>query len=451
MEPRFFSVSNCPLRPAIYRAFFSTFRGRTVVGCLYYDREAIGIPTVLTIADALDQKPMSITSNAKNSLVREVAILVEIDNSWGSSITRGVAEFARKCGPWNLLIDPRDNYSRQWSLPDQWRGDGIIARISTPLQVKEIQRRGLPVVNVDDVFEGLPGVGVVLTDESARAELAFDHLKSKGFKHFAYFAPPSNEYSRKRGQRFVETVRNAGFECNEYLPGYRVGRTISRQDQHRRIKKWLEHLRRPIAILAVDAQRGRQLAEICSIEGICVPDEIAILAADSDDLICDVCTPPLSSISVASQRIGHEAAAMLHSMMEGDAPPKDPILVAPSCVVGRQSTDILAIDDPMIVRALRFIQVHAYRGIVVDDVLDEVPISRRYLEREFKKHLGRLPAEEIRRLRLDRGKELLVESELSIEEIALACGYAGATQFGVAFSKRFGRTPLAYRKHVMRR
>lgn len=376
----------------------------------------------------------------------EVAILVETDSSWGSSVAHGVADYAKRYGPWNLLIDPRDYYNKQWSLPERWQGDGIIARLSTPLQVEQIQQRNLPVVNVDDVFEGLSGIGAVLTNEAERAELALDHLRRKGFKHFAYFAPPSEEYSRKRGEEFTAAVRRAGFECNVYKPGYRVGRRISREDQHRRIKRWLDHLPRPISILTVDAQRGRQLAEICAMEGIHVPDEVAILAGDTDELLCEICTPPLSSINVASRRIGHEAAALLDRMIRGVAPKDETILVSPLCVTHRQSTDILAIDDPMIVRALRFIQTQAFRGIVVNDVLDEVPISRRYLEREFKRYLGRLPAEEIRRIRLDRGKELVTESELSMEEIALACGYAGATQFGVAFRKRFGQTPLAYRK-----
>lgn len=391
-----------------------------------------------------------VTNPTSNHCIREVAILVETNNSWGSNITRGVAEYAKKFGPWNLLIDPRDTFSKQWAMPEAWRGDGIIARISTPLQARQIQQRGLPVVNVDDVFEDSPNMGIVLTDEHARAEMAFEHLKTKGFRNFAYFAPPSHEYSRKRGQKFAAVVRQAGFECDEYKPGYRVGRSISHQDQHRRIKRWLNHLPRPVSILAVDAQRGRQLSEICSMEGIRVPDEVAILAGDTDELLCDVCTPPLSSISVASQQIGHQAAAVLDRMMQGETPAL-PVLVAPLCVVSRQSTDILAIDDPMIVRALRFIQMHAFRQITVDDVLAEVPISRRYLEREFKRHLGRLPAEELRRIRLNRGKELVTESDLPIEEISLACGYAGATQFGVAFRKRFGQTPLAYRKRMVKR
>ncbi|MEM8945675.1 MAG: DNA-binding transcriptional regulator [Planctomycetota bacterium] len=386
---------------------------------------------------------MSVT----NSKPLEVALLVETDNSWGRSVVQGVADFASKFGPWKLLIDPRD-YGQRWALPDRWQGDGIIARISTPPQLEEIQKTALPTVNVDDVFNDLDGIGQVLTDERQRANLALDHFRERGLSQFAYYAPPSNEYSKRRESAFVEAVVDAGYQCQVYKPGYRVSRRISRDEQHNRVSRWLNKLPRPVAILAVDARRGRELTEVCSIEDISVPDEVAILAGDTDDLLCELSSPPLSSIMLASQKIGHQAAALLHRMVTGTTWPSEPQLIPPICVVGKQSTDALAIDDPLIVKAMRFIQTHAFQGIVVDDILREVPVSRRYLELQFKRFFGRLPAEEIRHLRLERGKELLVQSELSIESIATTCGYAGSTQFGVAFRKRFGQTPLAFRKKL---
>ena len=379
--------------------------------------------------------------------VLQIAILVETDASWGRSVVQGVADFSAKYGPWNLLIDPRD-YSQDWSLPDQWRCDGIIARISTPIQLEQVLQSRLPTVNVDDLYEDVAGTGQVLTDEQALAELALDHFRQRGFCRFAYYAPPSHEYSRRREQAFVAAVEELGKTCHVYRPGYRVGRRIGREEQHNRTLRWLKSLPRPVAVLAVDSRRGRQLTEICSLEGIGVPDEVAVLAGDTDDLLCKLSNPPLSSIEIASQRIGHDAAALLLRMIRGAAGPQAPLRLPPLCVVGKQSTDNLAIDDEMIVRAVRFIQTHAFQGIVVEDVLKEVPVSRRYLELQFRRYFGRLPAEEIRRLRLDRGKELLAHSQLSVDAISVACGYAGATQFGVAFRKRFGTTPLSFRKHL---
>lgn len=377
----------------------------------------------------------------------EIAVLVETDNSWGRSIVQGVADFASKFGPWNLLIDPRD-YSRRWALPDRWRGDGIIARISTPPQLEEINNTGLPTVNVDDVYDDLPSIGHVCTDEAARARMAVEHFREKGQHNFAYYALPSNEYSKSGEKAFVTALEQEGFDCHVYKPGYRMSRRIDRDEQHQRVLRWLNLLPRPVAILAVDARRGRELAEVCAMENVPVPDEVAILAGDTDDLLCELSTPQLSSILVASQKTGYEAAQMLFGMIQGQPESSKPVLISPIGVVSKQSTDALAIDDPLIVRAMRFIQMHAFQGIVVDDILREVPVSRRYLELKFKRYFGRLPAEAIRELRLDRGKELLSQSDHSVDAIASMCGYAGATQFGVAFRKRFGETPLAFRKNL---
>ena len=388
------------------------------------------------------------SAGTKNRVL-EIGVLVETDNSWGRSVVKGVADYANKFGPWNLLIDPRD-HSQGWSLPDRWRGNGIIARVSTPLHLEEIARTGLPAVNVDNVYESQEGVGQVTTDEHAWAKMALEHFRERGFVHFAYFAPPSHEYSKKGAQAFYAAVTERGHDCHIYRPGYRGGRRISRDEEHNRIHRWLNQLQKPVAILAVDARRGRQLTEICSLEKIRVPDEVAILAGDTDEFLCDLSSPPLSSIAVASQRIGHEAAALLDRMMHAPSAFEQPILIPPVRVVSKQSTDVLAIEDPMIVQALRFIQTHAFRGIGVEDVLREVPVSRRYLELQFKRRIGRLPAEEIRRLRLERGRELLTQSDLSVEAVSAACGYAGATQFGVAFRKQFGSTPLAFRRKLTR-
>jgi LacI family transcriptional regulator len=387
-------------------------------------------------------------NNDNQFRVQHVAVLIETETSWGSRVIRGIAHYGEKHAHWHLLIDPRDHEQRS-AIPEGWHGDGIIARISSRTQWQQIREKNLPVVNVDDVFEGLKGVGTVLTDEKERARLALEHLVARGFRKFAYFAPPSHRFTKNRGDAFVRAVTELGYEIHDYQPGYRAGRKIGWEEQQRRVNRWLASLPRPVAILAVDAHHARQLAEICHFGGVRVPDEVAILAGDADELLCEVSTPPLSSISVACERLGHEAAAMLHRMMGGYDPPDEPILIAPHGVVSRQSTDVLAIDDPAVVRALRYIRTHAHHGIVVEDILREVPISRRSLEIQFRSYLGRSPAEEIRRVRLERGRQLLGRRELSITEIALACGFSNATRFGVAFRKSFGTTPRAFRKTLI--
>jgi LacI family transcriptional regulator len=380
--------------------------------------------------------------------VQHIAVLIETETSWGGRVIRGIAAFAEKHTNWHLLIDPRDHEQRS-AVPDGWKGDGIIARVTSRTQWQQIREKNLPVVNVDDVYPGMRGVGTVITDEAERARLALEHLVSRGFRKFGYFAPPSVLYSKSRGDAFVRAVNEVGYECHEYLPGYRAGRKISWEERQRRVNRWLQSLPRPVAIVAVDANHARLLAEICHFAGVRIPDDVAILAGDTDELLCEVSTPPLSSVSVACERLGHDAAAMLDRMMAGEDPPKQPVLIAPHGVVSRQSTDVLAIDDPAVVRALRYIRTHAHHGIVVEDILREVPISRRSLEIQFRSYLGRSPAEEIRRVRLERGRQLLGKRELSITEIALSCGFSNATRFGVAFRKSFGTTPRAFRKTII--
>lgn len=379
--------------------------------------------------------------------IPEVAVLVETDTSWGRNVLRGIASYAQQFGPWNLTVESHEG-APNWTLPDSLRVDGVIARVATPLILGQLLARKAPVVDVGDLFLSDCRVDTVVTDFAAWATLALNHFRAKGFEHFALYAPPSRDYAKRRGDPFVQAVESAGMRCVQYRPGYRVGREVSREEHRRRVGRWLEQLPSPVGILAVDAKRGKDIAEVAAAHGFTVPDRVAILAGDSDELACEISTPPLSSIDVASRRIGYEAAAQLAARMGGVGPRDEPIEIAPDRVIARLSTDLLAVDDPAVVQALRYMQTHAYSGISVEDVLAKVPITRRQLERQFKKRLGRLPAEELRRLRLERGRQLLVESELSIEEVAEASGYAGATQFGAAFRKAFGATPLSYRRRM---
>jgi LacI family transcriptional regulator len=385
---------------------------------------------------------------ASKKHIREVAVLVETEDSWGCSVIRGIADYSQNQGHWNLLIDPRDHEHRS-ALPDLWNGDGVIARIGSRMQLNQLRSRSLPTINVGTNFEGHSGICDVVTDDLQRAQLALAHLRDRGFEQFGYFAPPSREYSSALGVEFTAAVERLGFPCRVYKPGYRAGRKISWGEQQKRVSRWLNSLTSPVAVLAVNAHRGRHLAEICYLSDIRVPDDVAILAGDTDELLCDVTTPPLSSVAVAGNRIGYEAAAVLDQTMNGRPLPNRPIKIPPQSVISRQSTDILAIDDDTVVRALRFIQSHAFQDIVVKDILREVPVSRRSLEIQFRNYLGRSPAEEIRRVRLEKGRDLLAQTIMSISEIATACGFANATRFGVAFRKRFDQTPLAYRKQVV--
>jgi LacI family transcriptional regulator len=185
--------------------------------------------------------------------------------------------------------------------------------------------------------------------------------------------------------------------------------------------------------------------DACRRLGVGVPDEVAVLGVDNDEVLCELAAPPLSSIIPNTHRTGYEAAALLEQMMAGRKMAGETHLIPPSGLATRQSTDALAIEDTNVAQAVRFIREHACQGIRVQDVIRAVPQARRLLESRFRKLLGRTPHEEIIRVQLNRVKQLLVETDLSLSEIATRTGFAHVEYLSVVFKNKAGTPPSQYR------
>jgi LacI family transcriptional regulator len=194
------------------------------------------------------------------------------------------------------------------------------------------------------------------------------------------------------------------------------------------------------------------LSEACQQGDIGVPDQIAILGINNDDLMCELASPPLSSIDAGFSRLGYEAARMLDRMMTGEKlkPHERVVRLPPLGVVQRMSTNKLVVDDPNLSEAIKYICEHACDPCNVKDVLRHVPVSRRSLERQFIQHFGRTPHEEITRVRIERAKRLLVSTRLTINEITDQCGYSGNQNLARTFQKQTGVTPAVYRRQYTR-
>jgi LacI family transcriptional regulator len=375
---------------------------------------------------------------------RHVAVLIETDDSWGRSAVRGIADYAISHGPWSLLVDPRAAQGGML-LPRGWQGNGVIARIGSRRLLDQLRRKGVPVVDVETIMRNEPGIGRVNTDDAKRAALALDHLLERGFTHFAHYAEPRPGFPSQPGLAFEVAVAARRHECRVYRASEagRADRPWLAEQQ--RIARWLATLPAPTAVFVADSHCGRRVLDACQIAGLDVPQQIAVIAGDADDLMCEVSTPPLSSVELACRRIGYLAAGLLDRLMAGTAPPAKPILVPPLRVIARQSTDLLAIDDPELVAAIRHIRSHACGRLHVRDVVQTLAVSRRLLEQRFHAALGHGPAEEIRRVRLERAVELLAHSELPVEQVARVAGFRTATRLGVAFRKQFGLPPSQWR------
>ncbi|QEG39327.1 XylR family transcriptional regulator [Roseimaritima ulvae] len=376
---------------------------------------------------------------------RSVALLIETSNSYSRGVLEGITQYIRHHERWSIFLPEQERGSRPPQWLGRWNGDGIIARIENDEIAAALRKAKVPVVDVS-AARHLPDIPWVETDDDAIAELGVKHLLDRGFRNLAFCGDPGFNWSNWRRDKFRSLVESAGVAASIYDSLSRNDPKYSWNREKRGLAKWLQGLPRPIGIFACYDIQAQKLLEVCRELSIAVPEEIAVLGVDNDQLLCELADPPLSSIVCNTQRTGFEAAALLDRMMKGEQIDSAPVLVAPLGIQARQSTDILAIDDPDVVAALRLIRERALEGINVADVVRHVPLSRRVLESRFKKILGRSPHEELTRLKLERIKELLSETDLSLSEIARRTGFEHDEYMCVFFRKAEGIPPGQYRR-----
>ena len=372
-----------------------------------------------------------------------VALLIETSNSYARGLLRGITRYVREHRPWATYVPETVRGETPPAWLKRWRGDGIIARIENPSTAKIVQQAGVPTVSVS-AGGFAPQFPVVETDNQAIAVQAFAHLQERGLRHFAFCGDARFAWSRLRSESFVRLAAEAGHTAQLYRPRSRAPEPPWEQQQAD-LARWVAQLPKPIGIMACYDIRGRQLLDVCRQVGATVPDEVAVIGVDDDRLLCDLAQPPLSSVIPDTNRSGYVAAELLDQMLMGRRVEPGERLIAPLGVATRQSTDVLAIDDPDVVRAQRFIRDHACEGIKVEAVLEHVAISRRALEYRFAELLGCTPHERIVQVQLQRVRQLLSETDLSLVEVAERAGFKHVEYMSVVFKRRTGVAPREYR------
>lgn len=378
---------------------------------------------------------------------RHVALLVETSLASGRDILCGIARYVREHEPWALYHEPR---SLEESVPRwlrSWKGDGIIARIQNPGIAAAVKATRLPVVDVLGVVpkERFPLVHV---DDEAIAIAAVEHLRERGFRHFAYFGIEKENWSECRRDSFADAVRDAGFDEAIYeLPRAAADSWETIEDE---LAEWIRRLPKPVGVMVCSDQRGPLVLEACRRAACAVPDEVAVVGVDNDVPLCQVCNPPLSSVQPGHEQVGYEAAALLERLMNRGPNLKSPILVEPQAVVTRQSSDVLAIEDRQIATALRLIREAAGQGTRVEALARQVGLSRSVFQRRFRAALKRSVHQEILNARLKRARELLAETDLALAEIAERTGFKHQEYLGAVFKARLGSTPAQFRRRTTR-
>ena len=373
-----------------------------------------------------------------------VALLVETSNAFSRELLSGIRDWIRFNQSWAIHLSEQGRGNQPPAWLKQWKGDGIIARVETKEIARAVSKTRVPVVNVS--ASGLaPQYPSVISDSLGIATLAARHLMERGLKSFGYCGDARFQWSFQHGGNFEKVLIKAGYSCEFYPSLSEDALDWAREQQ--KISDWLYSLPKPVGIMTCYDIRGQQVLDVCRAIGLHVPDEVAVIGQHNDAVLCDLCDPPLSSVIPGAREAGHEAAALLYSMMQGQTVESKVHPIAPVGVATRQSTDVVAVDDPRLKRAARFMRDHVFEKVTVEDLVKVSGMSRTLLERQFKHSFGVSPYEQILTLKLNKAERLIVETKLSLAEISDKLGFSSPEHFNSTFNKRKGHPPGQLRKH----
>lgn len=378
-----------------------------------------------------------------------VALLIETARGFGRELLCGISRYAQIHGPWSFHIRAGD-FVHDVPKMEHWGGHGIIARIPNARVARAVIEANVPTIAVGLTDEQmlpdspLSRFSELSSDATDVAHLAADHLLERRFKNFAYAGLEDRAWSLGRGDEFRKYLEEAGQQLHVY-PQPKKARDRRWEMERLILADWLRGLPKPIGLFACNDDRGREVLEACRLAKLHVPEDVAVLGVDNDEVFCGLADPPLSSLALNAETAGYRAAELLDAMMQGQTEHPRRIVVEALRVVTRRSTDFNAVDDQDVSAALQFI--HRARGsnISVGQVAESVAVSRRMLEKCFRKVIGRTILEEIQITRLERAKQLLLDTSYPVSRIAILSGFNTTAYFIQFFKKRVGKTPLRYR------
>lgn len=382
--------------------------------------------------------------------MRKVFLSIEQNRGYGRGLLSGITHYSKLYGPWNFYNGTPFYYRQSkkeqnsFDLIRQWSPDGIIMREDADLD--KITKLGIPAIFITYTQIKVPGFISLLGDHEESGKLAAEHFLSRGFKHFAYCGVPNRYWSTYRGESFQKRLEKSGYHA-EILPYSQADSKINWLKDQERLKKWILSLPKPVGLMTCTDDRAQNVIEACKMSGLQVPEDVAIVGVDNDELLCDLSNPPLSSVALDTFNAGFQAAEALDLIMSGKSANTDQMIVAHAThVVIRQSSDIFAIDDKEIRMALKYISENAKRAIQVQDVAQFCGLTVRTIQKKFKYHLGRSVSEEIDRVRISLICRLLIESSKTINQIAGEMDFISENHFSRYFRRIMKMSPTVYRK-----
>jgi LacI family transcriptional regulator len=359
---------------------------------------------------------------------------------------RGAARYAAE-HDWHVVAD----MIYDATIPVGWKGDGILSFVGHWEELaKYLVSAGIPIVEISSLRKDL-GIPCVMEDNLAIGRLGAEHLLERNFKNFVWAPFCDDAVNEERFEGFAASVRAAGFDCERLLPvnirrSARLSRHVNWTLRRRWVIQTIRSLRYPLGIFCYNDCVAADIVDACIEAELQIPEQVAVLGVDNDPVICDCVQVPLSSVRHDLEGMAYEAAALLDRLINGEPPPKIPKRIAPKGVVTRKSTEVLAVEDPEVARALSYIRANFSKGALsVDDVVADCRAPRRSLERAFRRELQNTILHEILRMRVNHAQKLLETTSRSVTDIAAQSGFATLNHFFRVFHERTGSTPRAFR------
>ena len=373
---------------------------------------------------------------------QKIALLIETSKAYGRGLLRSISHYAHLHDHWSVYVEERglDDPIPDWLEPAEF--DGVILRARERTMMEEVLDLGITTICLGE--DNPPNTHTVTSDDALSAVMAADHLLERNFRHFAYIGIEGYVWSDIRRENFSSRIHEAGYDLRILEPCKKTLH-VPRWDQVSHIlADWIIQLPKPIGIMCCYDVMARLVIDVCRDIQVPVPEEVAVIGVDNDQVLCEVSQPRLSSVALDTWGIGFEAATMLDQLMNGENVTRH-VKVPPRSIITRGSTDTLAIEDRHVASALAFIRRNACKGVEASDVVHQVPLSRRTLERRFREQVGQSLLGAIHQVRLDRVKQFLKETELKLDAIAHRCGFSHTPYMAAQFKKHFGVTPGTYR------
>lgn len=384
--------------------------------------------------------------------MHKIILLIDFSEEYSKNLLRGISRYSREHGPWVFCQMPtfyRETIGIKGILKwaKEWGANGIFGQFYNEQGIEKFIQAGIPVIAQDfkERFTQIPNITGAYFDTG---KLGAEYFLKKGFKNFAFYGFRDIVWSRERSEGFESVLKKKGHSV-QYFEHKKSRSSELWYYKPSSLSQWLKALPKPVALMACDDNQGQHITEACKHAGIRIPEEVAVLGVDNDEMICNLSDPPLSSISLDAEKGGYEAAMLMDELIRNkDGTFKD-IIVESTQVITRRSTDIYATNEPYISSALKFIHQNIDNNLKVGHVLKQIPLSRRTLEKRFQEITGFPVYKYIYNLRIEKFSQRLLETDKTVFEIALETGFSDSKNISRQFKQIKGCTPNEYRRKYL--